>query len=67
MSYLVENGAALCITEKDDLQQKLTRFFEDAALREQVAATALTLAHKNHTSSNNSRLMRAVLGDACQK
>ena len=48
VKYLRENAAAFCITDSNELESGLMQIISDGEKREQIAKSALYLAHKNH-------------------
>lgn len=66
IAYLIENEAALCITENDDVKEKLTSLISDGAMRDGIVANALSLAKKNHCAANNCNVIQSVLDGICK-
>ena len=61
MDYLVETGAAFCITDPEELQQELARFLTNPNLQTEIVAQARLVAARNHHPYGGSRLIRQVL------
>ncbi len=49
IEYLIENKAAVCITDKENLAAGLKEILENASLREERVTNALKLSRKNHS------------------
>lgn len=61
MKYLLDNSAAICCTDKNELQSKLRCLISDKQLREQVQENAVHLAKQNHLHDSTSRLIQKTL------
>lgn len=57
MKYLMENGAAFCVTEEKSLQAELEKFLADDIARRVIADNACRLSEKNHDSKTNCSLL----------
>lgn len=54
MNYLISTKAALTITDKDQLIEKLEKFVLESELRVKIARSGLIAAKKNHIAKSNS-------------
>ncbi len=65
MAYLLEHGAAWCITAPEDLKEGLTEILTRAELREEIQARARALANRNHSTQAVSEQLRLWLEELC--
>lgn len=61
IKYLLDNNAALCITNKNDLEKKILEVYNNHLIRESLIDNAISLAKKNHNCKNNSRTLYEIL------
>ena len=61
IEYLKENNSAFCITENDDLKEKLKEFISNLEHHKEITKNALALASKNHSSETNCNMIRETL------
>lgn len=66
VEYVKQNGAAFVITEEDDLQKQLRRFFEDEEMRRRIVANAQELVRRNHGVENSRKLIERIVGSAAE-
>jgi glycosyltransferase involved in cell wall biosynthesis len=67
VEYLIENKAALCITENDDPSEALREFIQSPELRERIVESALALAQKNHDPEKNRRMLLDTMTEAVRE
>lgn len=58
IEYLRENNAAFCITEGEDVSERLREFLENDNIREQLISNAQMLARKNHDPAKNPEMVK---------
>lgn len=61
MDYLIDNQAAFCITESDDLTMMLDEIISSADKREEIVQRALALAQRNHLGEKGAAVVKSVL------
>lgn len=61
IKYLEENKAAICCTDKNELQTKLRCLISDRQLREQVQENAVHLAKRNHSNDAAPQTIKKIL------
>ena len=61
MGHLVRNGAAVAITDKEELYEKLSACLKDAHMREGAALNGLKTAKLCHTAEIQSEKLYKIL------
>ena len=61
IDYLRKNSAAVCCTDKNDLDEKLRTLVLNSDARKVSVENAVSLAEKNHTAISTPRIIREEL------
>ncbi len=65
MDYLIQNGAAYCITDPEDLARGLAEILTNESLRSRIQARARILARENHSTEAVSGQLHSWLLELC--
>lgn len=63
MEYLIQNQAAIIVTNREDLRFGLTELLQNYVKREAVIANAVALAEKNHNKELNGKSIAKVMSE----
>jgi glycosyltransferase involved in cell wall biosynthesis len=66
IEYLTRNEAACVVTNKEDLQVKLSEIIDNEELRKKYINNALKLASERHDFETNTKLFYKIITDACE-
>lgn len=61
IEYLIENNAACVVTNKEDLEKKLSEILDEEKLRELYIKNALNLARRRHDFEKNSKIFQNIM------
>ncbi len=65
MKHLMENGCAVCATEKSELEEKIVALLDSPHLREECVLKAQLTAKKYHNSGDNSKMLYDLIKNLC--
>lgn len=67
IEHLLENGSAYCITDDENLENKLIEFITDEKIRQRIVENAIKLANKDHNKSKNCKMIIETMEEIVSK